>query len=71
MRIEVIDFTDAGEALAGHPGHELGLPWRIAPGGETRRDSVRHGLAALPPSCTHVLVHDAARPFAGPALIRP
>ncbi len=42
----------------------LGLPWRIAEGGERRQDSVRLGLAALPASCGAVLVHDAARPFA-------
>ncbi len=63
------DLESAEEALAGPAGRELGLPWLAAPGGETRRDSVRHGLAALPPACTHVLVHDAARPFAGPELI--
>ena len=31
-------------------------------GGSTRSASVRAGLAALPSSATHVLVHDAARP---------
>lgn len=40
------------------------------PGGETRQASVLAGLAALEPeSPTHVLIHDAARPFASPALI--
>ena len=32
------------------------------PGGSTRSASVRAGLAAVPASATHVLVHDAARP---------
>ena len=39
------------------------LPCSFASGGETRQDSVRNALAALPPESTHVLVHDAARPF--------
>lgn len=39
------------------------LPCRIVAGGETRQDSVRNALAALPPECGQVLVHDAARPF--------
>lgn len=39
-------------------------------GGETRQDSVRHGLEALAPhGPEHVLIHDAARPFPDPALI--
>lgn len=40
------------------------------PGGESRQDSVRAGLVALEPGQpSHVLIHDAARPFASPALI--
>jgi 2-C-methyl-D-erythritol 4-phosphate cytidylyltransferase/2-C-methyl-D-erythritol 2,4-cyclodiphosphate synthase len=39
-------------------------------GGLRRRDSVAIGLAALPDGATHVLVHDAARPLAGPSLVR-
>ena len=35
----------------------------VVPGGETRQDSVRLGLAALPEDVTTVLVHDAARPL--------
>ncbi len=33
------------------------------PGGARRQDSVRAGLAVLPPDVTHVAVHDAARPL--------
>jgi 2-C-methyl-D-erythritol 4-phosphate cytidylyltransferase len=33
-------------------------------GGATRSDSVRNGLAAVPPQATIVCVHDAARPLA-------
>ena len=47
----------------------LGLTYRLAAGGSERQDSVRAGLDALPPSCSHVLIHDAARPFASPELI--
>jgi 2-C-methyl-D-erythritol 4-phosphate cytidylyltransferase len=41
----------------------------LVTGGAERADSVRAGLAALPPVCTVVLVHDAARPFVDRALI--
>ena len=37
-------------------------------GGATRSDSVRAGLAAVPVAATIICVHDAARPFADPAL---
>ena len=36
---------------------------RVVPGGATRQESVRLGLAALPPQVDVVLVHDAARPL--------
>ncbi|MDB1088013.1 2-C-methyl-D-erythritol 4-phosphate cytidylyltransferase [Streptomyces sp. ACA25] len=35
----------------------------VVPGGETRQDSVRRGLDALPADVGVVLVHDAARPL--------
>ena len=35
----------------------------VVPGGETRQESVRLGLDALPPEHDIVLVHDAARPL--------
>ncbi|MFD3724634.1 2-C-methyl-D-erythritol 4-phosphate cytidylyltransferase [Streptomyces sp. NPDC058671] len=35
----------------------------VVPGGETRQESVRLGLDALPEGVTTVLVHDAARPL--------
>lgn len=38
-------------------------------GGDTRQDSVRLGLAALPRDCERVLVHDSARPFFSAALV--
>ncbi|MBR4423149.1 MAG: 2-C-methyl-D-erythritol 4-phosphate cytidylyltransferase, partial [Mailhella sp.] len=51
-------------AAAEHPG----VPVLLAEGGPRRQDSVAGGLRALPRTCTHVLVHDSARPFAGAAL---
>ncbi|MFJ4339376.1 2-C-methyl-D-erythritol 4-phosphate cytidylyltransferase [Streptomyces sp. NPDC088915] len=35
----------------------------VVPGGDTRQESVRLGLEALPEGLTTVLVHDAARPL--------
>jgi 2-C-methyl-D-erythritol 4-phosphate cytidylyltransferase len=40
------------------------------PGGATRAESVRAGLAAVGPAADVVLVHDAARPLASEALFR-
>ena len=38
-------------------------------GGKERQDSVRSGLSALPPSYTHVAIHDCARALVGLPLI--
>lgn len=46
------------------------LPVRCVVGGVTRQASVAAGLAALAPGAEVVLVHDAARPLASPALIQ-
>lgn len=42
----------------------------VVAGGPTRSASVRNGLAAVPEDAGVVLVHDAARPAASPALFR-
>lgn len=42
----------------------------VVPGGATRSASVRAGLDALPDGVGHVLVHDAARPWASGELWR-
>ena len=56
--------VEAEAALAGLFG------WRLAAGGAARADSVRHGLEALGgPGERPVLIHDAARPLLGPAVI--
>ncbi len=40
----------------------------VVVGGDARADSVRAGLAAVPDDAAVIVVHDAARPLAGPAL---
>ncbi len=52
-----------------HKTEKLGIAWSCVAGGKRRQDSVYNGLKALPPSCTHVLIHDSARPFVSPTLI--
>ncbi|MEM9566548.1 MAG: 2-C-methyl-D-erythritol 4-phosphate cytidylyltransferase [Actinomycetota bacterium] len=41
----------------------------VVPGGSSRSESVRQGLAALPATATHVLIHDAARPLVSDELV--
>jgi 2-C-methyl-D-erythritol 4-phosphate cytidylyltransferase / 2-C-methyl-D-erythritol 2,4-cyclodiphosphate synthase len=61
-------FQHCVQALGGDGSGKL-LPW--IPGGETRQGSVRNGLEALVSSSPDlVLIHDAARPFAGEGLIQ-
>jgi 2-C-methyl-D-erythritol 4-phosphate cytidylyltransferase len=42
----------------------------VVAGGSTRAESVRRGLDAVPAAAEVILVHDAARPAASPALFR-
>ena len=42
----------------------------VVPGGATRQRSVANGLAALDRRCTHVFVHDGARPLVRAADVR-
>lgn len=51
-------------ALAGELGVEIAVP---VAGGRERQDSMRAGLAALPPAIELVAVHDAARCLVAPA----
>lgn len=66
--VQAVIHRDDGPAFA---RATAGLTVRApAFGGATRQSSVRAGLEALAPDGPHiVLVHDAARPFASPALI--
>ena len=59
---------DAGDGVvlvvpADDAARESGVP-----GGATRSESVRAGLAAVPAEATIICVHDGARPFADAAL---
>ncbi|MCP9206939.1 2-C-methyl-D-erythritol 4-phosphate cytidylyltransferase [Streptomyces sp. HD1123-B1] len=49
--------------LDDHPLTGRGADVVVVPGGETRQESVRLGLAAVPEDVATVLVHDAARPL--------
>lgn len=51
--------------------HELGISklFAIVDGGSRRQDSVRAGLAALPPEADIVAIHDSARPLVTRELI--
>lgn len=46
------------------------LPIKLVGGGERRQDSSFLGICELPKECSHVLIHDAARPFVSASLIR-
>lgn len=48
---------------------EAGIAGRVE-GGARRQDSVRNGLGAVDPASDVVLIHDAARPFVTPELVR-
>ncbi|WP_067397131.1 2-C-methyl-D-erythritol 4-phosphate cytidylyltransferase [Streptomyces sp. F-3] len=61
---EVKSILDAHALPGGSPGGGWGrTDVLVVPGGETRQESVRLGLDALPPGYEIVLVHDAARPL--------
>lgn len=44
-------------------------PWRLAPGGAERQDSVWNGLAAVAPGAEWVAIHDGARPCTHPQVV--
>src|SRR5262249_30651992 len=53
------------------PAGPVTQPWDadvVVPGGASRSQSVRAGLAAVPDEAEIIAVHDAARPLARPAL---
>jgi 2-C-methyl-D-erythritol 4-phosphate cytidylyltransferase len=60
--VAVVPAADADRSL---PGADV-----VVAGGTTRSESVRAGLAAVPAAAAVVVVHDAARPAAGPDLFR-
>jgi 2-C-methyl-D-erythritol 4-phosphate cytidylyltransferase len=70
----VLDWSMAAAAAACDGVVAVLPPDRLEPGtqagGETRSDSVRAGLAAVPDTAEVVVVHDAARPLAPAELFR-
>lgn len=62
---------DSIDEFRGRYGAPLGFHGvQIVEGGRIERwETVRNALAAVPPECTHVAVHDAARPAASDDLI--
>jgi 2-C-methyl-D-erythritol 4-phosphate cytidylyltransferase len=56
----------AARAEAAQAG--LGIPLKITPGGLARQDSVRIALELTSAESECVVIHDAARPFATPAM---
>ena len=46
------------------------LPIKVIPGGETRRDSSLAGILATDPITTHVVIHDAVRPFVSQRILQ-
>jgi 2-C-methyl-D-erythritol 4-phosphate cytidylyltransferase len=78
-RLDECDWIDA-IVLVAPPGWEepaillaeelgCGKVSTCVPGGETRADSVRAGLAEVPADALVVLVHDAARPLLPPEMV--
>jgi 2-C-methyl-D-erythritol 4-phosphate cytidylyltransferase len=57
----VVSERDQAEVLAWLRSHRYKVT--VTLGGAERQDSVRCGLSVLSPTCSYVLVHDAARPF--------
>lgn len=43
--------------------YEINLPYKIVYGGESRQDSIYHGLLNMPKKTDIVITHDGARPF--------
>lgn len=61
---------DGVEAFRDRYGVQLAFHGvKIVAGGRERWESVRNALAAVPGDCTHVAVHDAARPLVNQELI--
>jgi 2-C-methyl-D-erythritol 4-phosphate cytidylyltransferase/2-C-methyl-D-erythritol 2,4-cyclodiphosphate synthase len=63
--------ADAAAAVRAQALEPFGLAdCLLVAGGATRAETVRRCLAQLPAEVTHVLVHDAARPYCSPELAR-
>ncbi|MFD6999714.1 2-C-methyl-D-erythritol 4-phosphate cytidylyltransferase [Streptomyces mirabilis] len=61
---EVKALLDTQALPGGTPSGSWGrTDFLVVPGGDSRQESVKYGLDALPPGIDIVLVHDAARPL--------
>ena len=71
--VEAIILVVRGDRIASSRElcDELGISkiFAVVDGGSRRQDSVRAGLAALPPEAEVVAIHDSARPLVTPGLI--
>lgn len=68
-RVEgVVVVVPAGLEGTSFAEYAPGMEVRVTVGGVTRGESVRGGLALVPSDASTVVVHDAARPLAGPEL---
>lgn len=68
--VVVVPAADVVRVTRSFEGADLPRPVRVVAGGATRHLSSRRGLDAVWPECERILIHDAARPFASPTLIR-
>lgn len=66
----VVVHTPGYETEFAAAAKDAGVEVTLAAGGETRSESVRSGLAALPPDVDVVAIHDAARALVPPSLVR-
>jgi 2-C-methyl-D-erythritol 4-phosphate cytidylyltransferase / 2-C-methyl-D-erythritol 2,4-cyclodiphosphate synthase len=70
-RVQQIVVALPAELVADPPAYLIGQakPIAIVAGGARRQESVANGFAAADSRADVILIHDAARPFASPALI--
>lgn len=68
------NFADIAQRVLVVSTDQLDVAWpaglTVVSGGAERTDSVQAGLQALNPEITHVLIHDAARPFVSGEVIK-
>jgi 2-C-methyl-D-erythritol 4-phosphate cytidylyltransferase len=68
-RIVIVGPARTLRELVAASGPAAGKVAAFCEGGRERQHSVARGLAALPPECDTVVVHDAARALVSPALV--
>jgi 2-C-methyl-D-erythritol 4-phosphate cytidylyltransferase len=68
--VAVAAASTDGVVLVAPESTEPGSAHVVVPGGATRSESVRRGLAAVPAEAEVIVVHDAARPLATAEMFR-